>query len=337
MAFVSDPVLRGEHIGKVFPVSRDLLGRGTHWLSALEDVSFTLERGHSLGVVGESGSGKSTLARILVGLLPPTSGRILLDGRDVSERQRSWTSEVRRRVQIIFQDPYSSLDPRMRLREIITEGMWYSGLGTRQKEQRAYELLEQVGLSSSVGSNYPHQLSGGQRQRVGIARALAANPDVLIADEPVSALDVSVQGQILNLLRRLQREHNLTLLFITHDLAVARHMADSIVVMHMGKIVESAPTEKLFLKPLHPYTQALLSASLVFGRPRTARIVLEGDLANPVDPPRACRFASRCFRRIDRCSKEDPRLEPGASSDHLLACFNWVEMEKESNAASRAG
>ena len=334
---MTDSVLQGEHVGKVFPVARDMLGRGTQWLSALEDVSFTLERGRSLGVVGESGSGKSTLARILVGLLRPTSGRILLNGRDVSEHERSWTSEVRRRIQIIFQDPFSSLDPRMRLREIITEGMWYSGLSTRQKQARTNELLEQVGLSRTLGGNYPHQLSGGQRQRVGIARALAANPDVLIADEPVSALDVSVQGQILNLLRRLQREHNLTLLFLTHDLAVARHMADSIVVMHMGKIVESAPTEKLFVNPLHPYTQALLSASLVFGRPRTERIVLEGDLANPLDPPAACRFASRCFRRLDRCVREDPRLEQGAAPDHLVACCNWVALVKESDAVARAG
>ncbi|MHB8590052.1 MAG: ABC transporter ATP-binding protein [Candidatus Dormibacteraceae bacterium] len=334
---MSDLILQVEHIGKVFPVSRDLLGRGTHWLSALEDVNFTLERGHALGIVGESGSGKSTLARLLVGLQRPTTGRILLNGRDVSERPRTWTSEVRRRVQIIFQDPYSSLDPRMRLLEIVTEGMWHSRLGTRQKHERAYELLEQVGLSRSVGSNFPHQLSGGQRQRVGIARALAANPDVLIADEPVSALDVSIQGQILNLLRRLQREHNLSLLFITHDLAVARHMSDSIAVMHMGKVVESAPTEELFLNPLHPYTQALLSASLVFGRPRAARIVLQGDLASPVDPPKACRFASRCFRRIDRCVKEDPGLEPVAVGDHLVACFNWAALGKESDAASRAG
>lgn len=333
---MTDRVLQGEHVGKVFPVARDLLGRGTHWLSALDDVSFALERGRSLGVVGESGSGKSTLARIVIGLLRPTSGRILLNGRDVSEHERSWTSEVRRRIQIIFQDPYSSLNPRMRLREIVTEGMWYSGLSVRQKHARAYELFEQVGLPPSLVTNYPHQLSGGQRQRVGIARALAAKPDVLIADEPVSALDVSVQGQILNLLKRLQREHNLTLLFITHDLAVARHMADSIVVMHMGKIVESAPTEKLFVNPLHPYTQALLSASLVFGRPRTARIVLEGDLANPVDPPKACRFASRCFRRLHRCGQEEPSLERGAAADHMVACFNWLPLAKESNA-SRAG
>lgn len=333
---MSDYILEAEHLVKGFPVARNMFGRGTRWLSAVEDVNFKLDRGKALGVVGESGSGKSTLARLLIGLLRPTSGRILLHGRDVAERDRAWTLEVRRRVQVIFQDPYSSLDPRMRLREIIAEGMWHSGLKIAQKHERVHELLEQVGLSPSMSNNYPHQLSGGQRQRVGIARALAATPDVLIADEPVSALDVSVQGQILNLLRRLQREHHLTMLFITHDLAVARHMSDSVLVMHMGKVVESAPTEELFLNPLHPYTQALLSASLVFGRPRAMRIVLHGDLSSPVDPPKACRFASRCFRRVDRCVQEDPQLEPGTSSDHLVACFNWAALgqEKVADASS---
>ena len=328
---MSSPVIEARALCKRFPVAHDLMGRGTSWLSAVEDVDFALETGQALGIVGESGSGKTTVARMLVGLTKPTAGDILYKGQSIVSATRAWTKVARRGVQIVFQDPFSSLDPRSRLRDVIAEGMWHLNLTRRKQLERSAELLETVGLSASMAGNFPHQLSGGQRQRVGIARALAAEPQVLVADEPVSALDVSVQGQILNLLRRLQKERNLTLIFITHDLAVARHMADRIVVMHLGKVVEEAGSDELFSRPVHPYTQALLSASLVFGKRRVERIVLEGELPNPVDPPPICRFASRCPRRIDQCVKNDPVLGATLSPEHKAACFNWAPLVGERN------
>jgi oligopeptide/dipeptide ABC transporter ATP-binding protein len=317
------PLLEVDGLSKRFPVRHNLLGVPTSWLSALDEVSFWLSPGETLGVVGESGSGKTTLARLLLRLVQPTAGRMTFDGTDVTRARGHDSLRLRQRMQIIFQDPFSSLDGRLRLGDIINEALYHSGLGRRQRKERISQLMEQVGLSPRMLSNYPHQLSGGQRQRIGIARALAANPDLLIADEPVSALDGSVQGQILNLLRSLQRQHGLSMIFITHDLSVARHMSDRVAVMHLGKIVETAPTATLFQSPAHPYTQALLSAIPTYGRGRRTRIVLRGDIPSPIDPPQACRFASRCFRRIDICTQREPLLSPELGADHYVACFNW--------------
>ena len=312
-----------EHVTKRYTASLDLLGRVRSRISAVEDVSLDVVRGETLAVVGESGSGKSTVARMLLRLVRPTSGRITLDGIDLATTDREQSRELHRRIQIVFQDPYSSLDPRQRLGAIVTEGLYHSGLSDGEKRVRVAALLRQVGLSENLLTNYPHQLSGGQRQRVGIARALRADPELLVAHEPVSALDGSIQGQVLNLLKALQRDRGVTMVFITHDLSVARYMADRIVVMHLGKVVESAPTERLFEAPVHPYTQALLSAVPRYGRRDRARIILMGDVPSPIDPPPTCRFAGRCPWKTARCEQEDPTLLPEVGADHLVAWFNW--------------
>jgi oligopeptide/dipeptide ABC transporter ATP-binding protein len=326
-ALMERALLRVSHLSKWFPVNRDLLGRSINRLSAVDDVSFELKQGEVLGIVGESGSGKSTLARLLLRLTRPTGGQVEFDGIDVLAARRSQSLELRRRIQIVFQDPYSSLDQRLRVDAILAEGFYHAGIGRREIRARSTDLVEQVGLQPSVLGSYPHQLSGGQRQRIGIARSLAANPELLIADEPVSALDASVQGQILNLLRRLQRERHLTMIFITHDLSVARHMSDRVAVMHLGKIVEMASARRIFDSPLHPYTQALLSAIPTYGEAAATRIVLKGDVPSPIDPPHSCRFASRCFRRLEVCTVDEPPLAPATSSDHLIACFNWRPLD----------
>ncbi len=319
---MSEPLLVVENLTKHFPAGRGFLRRSASSISALERVSFSVERGESFGIVGESGSGKSTLAQLLVRLQTPTAGRIVFDGLDLAALDRRQSLDLRRRIQIVFQDPHSSLDPRMRLDQIIGEGLYHARLGRRERRARIAELVELVGLGQSVLRNYPHQLSGGQRQRVGIARALAADPLLLIADEPVSALDASVQGQILNLLRRLQRERSLTLIFVTHELSVARYMSDRVAVMHLGQVVELAEADALFTRPLHPYTQALVSAMPTYGQGGGDRVVLHGELPSPIDPPRNCRFSSRCFRRIERCVQEEPQLVPAGDDARLLACFN---------------
>ena len=323
------PLLEVRGLTKRFPVGSDLLGRARGWLSAVEDVSFDLARGEALGLVGESGSGKTTLSRLLTRLVRPTAGSIVFDGIDIASATREQSRELHRRIQIIFQDPHSSLDPRMRLGSIVGEGLYHARLDRRRRRERVAELLELVGLSAGMVHNYPHQLSGGERQRVGIARALAAEPDLLIADEPVSALDASVQGQILNLLRTLQQERHLSLIFVSHELSVAHFMSDRIAVMHLGKVVELARADELFERPAHPYTQALLSAIPTYGRQRGRRLVLVGDLPSPIDPPAHCRFASRCPRRIDRCVEEEPPLVPEVGPGHEVACFNWTIREEQ--------
>ena len=312
-----------EHLTKHFAARHDVLGRVRSWVSAVDDVSFTMARGETLAVVGESGSGKSTLARLMVRLTAPTSGRFTFDGIDATQARGATSRELHRRIQIVFQDPYSSLDPRQKVGRIVSEGLYHSHADQAARRRRVIELLENVGLSGSMVSNFPHQLSGGQRQRVGIARALATDADLFVADEPVSALDGSIQGQVLNLLKALQRERGLTMLFITHDLSVARYMADRIAVMHLGRIVESAPTEQLFERPAHPYTQALLSAVPRYGRGGGARLILDGDPPSPIDPPASCRFASRCRWRTQLCLEKDPALVPEVGPDHATACFNW--------------
>jgi oligopeptide/dipeptide ABC transporter ATP-binding protein len=308
-----------------------MLGRPTRWLSAVDDVNLDIFPGETLGLIGESGSGKSTLGRLILRLLPVTSGSVQFEGIDVPRAAGPELRAFRQKAQVVFQDPFGSLDPRMSVEAIITEGMSYLGMSKAQKRERVAELLDLVGLPKAISDRFPHEFSGGQRQRISIARALAVNPIFLVADEPVSALDVSIQGQILNLLNDLQARLNLTYLFIGHDLTVIRHIADRVAVMYLGKIVEVAPVEELFENPLHPYTQALLSSipSLLQKGAQTRRIRLEGEIPTAVDPPRVCRFAGRCFRTIDQCRQQQPPLTE-VSADHYIACFNYESVKVDS-------
>jgi oligopeptide/dipeptide ABC transporter ATP-binding protein len=319
-----EPLLDVKGLGKRFPVARDFWGRPTSWLSAVEGVDLHIHPGETLALVGESGCGKSTLARLVLRLVPATEGTVTYEGMDVIAAKGPELRRFRERAQLVFQDPYGSLDPRMKVDAIVSEGMPRE-VGAKARRERVAELLDLVELSSDALDRFPHEFSGGQRQRISIARALAVDPAFLIADEPVSALDVSVQSRILNLLHDLQERLNLTYLFISHDMSVVRHVADRVAVMYLGKIVETAPAAEIFDNPLHPYTQALLSSVPTLTRRRfTKRIVLEGDVPTAIDPPQACRFASRCFRAIDRCRAEVPPLEGVAGdSGHRVACFNY--------------
>jgi oligopeptide/dipeptide ABC transporter ATP-binding protein len=320
----SEPFVSVRGLTKHFIVERDMVGKPKSLLAAVDDVDLDIQRGEVLGLVGESGSGKSTLARLILRLVPATSGSVLFEGRDVLTASRRELRDFRRHAQIIFQDPFGSLDPRMKVSSIIEEGMGHLGLSKADRRKRVAELLSLVHLPARSVDRYAHEFSGGQRQRISIARALAVNPTFLIADEPVSALDVSVQSHILNLLQELREELNLTYLFVTHDMSVVKHLADRVAVMYVGKLVEIAPVDELFANPLHPYTQALLSS--VPSLTRTGidrRIILEGDIPTAIDPVAACRFAGRCFRVQEKCRNHAPELEnaPGAR-DHVLSCFN---------------
>jgi oligopeptide transport system ATP-binding protein len=323
-----DVILEATDLVKTFPAQGSTLGRRR--VSAVDGVSLTLHRGEAFGVVGESGCGKTTLARMLVGLERPDSGSLVIDGSDVIRGlRRSSDRSLRRRVQMIFQDPYLSLNPRLTVAELVAEPITVHKLAANRSERREQvaAMLERVGLSPAIMNRYPHQFSGGQRQRIGIARALAARPEVLICDEPVSALDVSVQAQVVNLLRELQREENIALLFIAHDLSVVRHIADRVAVMYLGRLAESGDTATIYDRPAHPYTQALLSAIPVVdpaARGRLAnRMLLRGDPPSPVDPPPGCRFATRCRLATEICSTEQPPLiaTPGNASA-LAACHH---------------
>jgi oligopeptide/dipeptide ABC transporter ATP-binding protein len=320
-AAAAEPLVEIEHLTKVFPIKRGGVGRTPSHVSAVDDVSLTIGRGETLGLVGESGSGKTTLARLALRLIPLTSGAIRIGGVDIHAADRRTLRELRRRVQIVFQDPFSSLDPRMSVGSIVAEGL--TGLGRAERDRKVGELLERVGLPPAFARRHPHQLSGGQRQRVGIARALAVDPEFLVLDEPVSALDVSVQSQVLNVLHDLQQDLGLTYLFISHDLTVVRHLAGRIAVMYLGKLVELAPADEIFDNPRHPYTKALLSAMPTISGERRERIILSGDIPSPIDPPPMCRFASRCFRQLDQCWQTVPPLER-RGGDHHVACFNPV-------------
>jgi oligopeptide/dipeptide ABC transporter ATP-binding protein len=287
--------------------------------------------GETLALVGESGCGKSTLARLILRLIEPTAGWVSFDGLDVLHATPSELRAFRRQAQIIFQDPYGSLNPRLKVQTIVGEGMAHLRLDREARRARLRELLELVELPVDVGDRLPHEFSGGQRQRISIARALAVEPSFVIADEPVSALDVSVQSKMLNLLLDLQERLDLTYLFISHDMSVVRHVANRVAVMYLGKIVETAPAAVLFDEPLHPYTQALLSSVPSLSRRRIARrIVLHGDVPTAIDPPEGCRFASRCFRAIARCTAETPVLSPAPDGDprHQLACFNPAPLDE---------
>jgi oligopeptide transport system ATP-binding protein len=312
-----------------FPITSGLiLERHVGDVRAVDDITFDIRRGETVGLVGESGCGKSTTGRAIIRLYKPTAGTITFDGVDITRLEGETLRKMRRRMQMIFQDPYASLNPRMTVGGIVGEPLAVHDIGTKpERHERVAELLDVVGLNPNFLNRYPHEFSGGQRQRIGVARALAVNPDLIVADEPISALDVSIQAQIINLLERLQDQFELTYLFIAHDLSVVRHVSDRIAVMYLGRIVESAPAEELYTGPLHPYSVALLSAvpipdPVVEGRRR--RIILTGDVPSPVNPPSGCRFHTRCWLRErlgnpDRCVSEDPALRP-LSTGHEVAC-----------------
>jgi peptide/nickel transport system ATP-binding protein len=323
------PLLELERLKVYFPIKSGLvLDRHVGDIKAVDDVSLTIERGETLGLVGESGCGKSTVGRAILRLYEPTAGRIVFDGRDITHIKERELRPLRRRMQMVFQDPFASLNPRHSVGRIVSEPLRVHGLSSRKTAgARVRELLEIVGLPRDAGSRYPHEFSGGQRQRIGLARSLALNPDFIVADEPVSALDVSIQAQIVNLLEQLQHDFDLTYLFIAHDLAVVRHISNRIAVMYLGSIVEVSPADDLYTTPLHPYTISLLSA-IPIPDPAVERqretILLAGDLPSPANPPHACRFHTRCpYVQPTRCRDEVPPLRellPG----HTVAC-HWAE------------
>lgn len=314
---MSDVLLEVKDLKKYFNTPRGLL-------HAVDGVSFTIERGKTLGIVGESGCGKSTTGRAILRLLEPTAGEILFDGKSITKMNRRQMKQLRKEMQIIFQDPYSSLDPRMTVSQLIREPITTHKLirNKAEIEKRVLELMETVGLADRLYNAYPHELDGGRRQRIGIARALALNPKFIVCDEPVSALDVSIQAQVLNLLKELQDKLGLTYIFITHDLSVVYYFADDIAVMYLGKLVEKAPAEELFANPVHPYTQALLSA---IPSPdldnQKERIILKGEISSPVNLPDECRFAKRCNFACESCRACDPVLTE-ISPNHFVACHH---------------
>ncbi len=331
------PLLTVKDLQVYFPILTGVLRRRTGWVQAVDGVSFHIDRGETLGLVGESGSGKTTIGRTIVRITQPLAGSIDLGGVDLLALKGEDLRRRRRRFQMVFQDPYSSLDPRQTVGEILAEPLRVHKLASgKAREARVAELLDLVGLDTSFVERYPHEFSGGQRQRIGIARALAVEPEIIVCDEPISALDVSIQAQVINLLERLQADLGLTYLFIAHDLAVVRHIADRVAVMYLGKIVEIAPSDMLYAQPLHPYTVALLSAVPVPDA-RTERsrrrIILKGDIPSPADPPSGCRFHTRCWLRErlgnpEICATEDPPLAPipAASPDQTVACHFASEL-----------
>lgn len=315
---MTDPVLQVENLKKYFEIGK----RQT--LKAVDEVSFTVARGEVLGVVGESGCGKTTLGRTVARLYKPTSGKIIFDGEDITAKSETELLGFRKKLQMIFQDPYASLDPRMTAGEIIAEPIDIHNLANgSERTQRIHYLLNLVGLNPEHANRFPHEFSGGQRQRIGIARALALDPEFIIADEPISSLDVSIQAQIVNLLTRLQEEGGLSFMFIAHDLSMVRHFSHRVAVMYLGKIVEIAPSGKLHASPLHPYTKALMSANPipdpVIENSRT-RITLPGEVPSPINPPPGCRFAERCPHAHDRCREQEPVLEE-EETGHWVSCF----------------
>jgi oligopeptide transport system ATP-binding protein len=324
----NDDILTVEHLVKYFPIRKGVVPRTVGHVRAVDDISFSIPRGKTLGLVGESGCGKTTTGRTILRLIEPTSGRVVFDGHDVFKLSEREMRGLRREMQIIFQDPYGSLNPRMTVATMLEEPLLVHRLepgsvsgARRRARERVAELLSLVGLGPESANRYPHEFSGGQRQRIGIARALTLKPKFIVCDEAVSALDVSIQAQILNLLTELQRRFDLTYLFIAHDLAVVKHIADRVAVMYLGEIVEEAETEELFAHPLHPYTQALL-ASVPVPIPRTSRSKsrLEGDVPTPINPPSGCRFHTRCPIAIEECRLEKPPLlEIGPG--HHVACI----------------
>ena len=316
---MAENILEVKHLKKYFKTAR-----GT--LHAVDDVSFTIEKGKTLGIVGESGCGKSTTGRAILRLLEPTDGQVIFNGQDITALSSSKMRQMRRDMQIIFQDPFSSLDPKKTVSQTIAEPIIENKILKDKKaiDARVRELMATVGLAERLVNAYPHELDGGRRQRIGIARALAMEPKFIVCDEPVSALDVSIQAQILNLLQELKEQMGLTFIFITHDLSVVNHFADEIAVMYLGQPIEKAPTEELFDHPVHPYTRALLSAIPIpeVGIERPERILLRGEISSPIDPPDECRFAKRCNYVCDQCHKSCPQLVE-ISEGHFVSCHLW--------------
>jgi len=330
---VSEPLVEVRDLVKHFPITSGILiQRQVGAVHAVDGVSFDVMRGETLGIVGETGCGKSTTARLITRLLEPTSGTVHFDGKDISHLKPGQVKPLRKEMQMIFQDPYSSLNPRKTVGSIIGEPFRIHGLkeGKGERKRSVQELMEQVGLNPEHYNRYPHEFSGGQRQRIGVARALALRPKLIIADEPVSALDVSIQAQILNLLRQLQRDLGITLVFIAHDLSVVRHMCDRVAVMYLGRIVEMATSDQLYAHPRMPYTGALMSAVPV-ADPRLAaakkRQVLAGDVPSPTNPPQACRFHTRCWKAQEICRTEDPPLEPKEGGNVAACHFPLTDAE----------
>jgi oligopeptide transport system ATP-binding protein len=325
------PLLEARHVRKYFPIRKGVLQREVGRVHAVDDVSFAVREGETLGLVGESGCGKSTLGRTLVRLLEPTDGEIIFQGKPIQSLGTRSLRPLRREMQMVFQDPYASLNPRKRVGTIVSDPMRIHNLGSRDDQKRRVgEILETVGLSPEHYNRFPHEFSGGQRQRIGIARALALRPKLIIADEPVSALDVSIQSQMLNLLEDLQNEFQLTYIFIAHDLGVVRHVSDRIAVMYLGKIVELSPAEELYTRPIMPYTEALLSAVPIPDpdlAEKRERIVLQGDVPSPINPPSGCRFHPRCRYATDVCKQTEPPLVDYGNG-HLAACHHPLNVDQ---------
>lgn len=317
-----DVLVQVQNLKKYYPVRGGVLRQITAWVQAVDDVSFEIYRGETLGLVGESGCGKTTVGRTILNLIEPTSGEVLIEGKNVFGLNRKELKTLRSEMQIIFQDPYASLDPRITISDSIAEGMKIHGMGnSKERFEEVLSILKKVGLEEYHARRFPHEFSGGQRQRIGIARALAVKPKFIVCDEPVSALDVSIQSQVLNLLNDLQKEYNLAYLFIAHNLSVVEHISDRVAVMYLGKIVELATREELFRNPLHPYTQALMSAVPIPNPElKRERIILEGDVPSPLKPPSGCRFHPRCPFSMDHCEVEEPVLKTHASSSRV-ACW----------------
>ncbi len=320
---MADNILEVRNLKKYFKTNRGML-------HAVDDISFSIERGKTLGIVGESGCGKSTCGRTILRLLEPTSGEVIYNGENIVGFKGKKLRELRREMQIIFQDPFSSLDPRKTVAQTIAEPIQENHIlsGKKAIDDRVRELMNTVGLAERLVNSYPHELDGGRRQRIGIARALAMEPKFIVCDEPVSALDVSIQAQILNLLQELKEKMGLTFIFITHDLSVVNHIADEIAVMYLGQLIEKAPTEELFENPIHPYTQALLSAISIpeVGIERKQRILLKGEISSPVDPADECRFSKRCNYACESCHEGCPKLVE-VHKDHFVACKLYKQFD----------
>jgi len=326
------PLVEVDGLVKYFPIKAGLLSREVGRVHAVDDVTFSVHEGETLGLVGESGCGKSTLGRTVLRLLDPTAGDVKFRGRSIAKLGRRELRPIRREMQMVFQDPYASLNPRKRVGSIIAAPLQIHGVGDKKdRRKQVQDLLQTVGLSPEHYNRFPHEFSGGQRQRIGVARALALRPKLIVADEPVSALDVSIQSQMLNLLDDLQEEFNLTYIFIAHDLGVVRHVSDRIAVMYLGKLVELSPAEELYERPIMPYTEALLSAVPIPDpdlSDQRERIVLEGDVPSPINPPSGCRFHPRCRYMTDICAQVEPPLVDYGNG-HLAACHHPLNVDKE--------